>query len=184
MKLGGPLNHQSPFSKGGTDMASTLAFDIARSGLRPFVERVEMSEGLTATEVKDLVGNCTITAALLTHGLNRLQGALDRGIEFGAFRASVDELAGLAEECGRAFDRVRARAVEVTLDSEDMELLAGAERSLAQVVGALTRLATMKGMAVPPLDPSRLPAGRADRTSGDYIGLEEFAARLRARKST
>src|SRR5262249_13054616 len=108
-------------------VTGTLAADMARSGLRPFIERAEKSSDLSADDVRELLENCLFAFTLLDRGVGQFRRSVDEGIELGRLQEIVGDLPDLASECRRAFRRVGAQAERLRLDAEVIAALGPAE---------------------------------------------------------
>jgi len=134
-------------------MPSSLTADMAREGLRPLLERTKQPQGLTRTEAKEVLDNALFSVLILEGLWNYAKGLVARGVERGTLLAAVTDLADLIGCCLAAFDRVKSE-------------------SKALGMGTL-----------PAIDPASITAVGGDAKVEGFIGLDEFAARLRSQSS-
>jgi len=62
-------------------VSSTLAADMARSSLRPFIDRIERSHGASPDVVRELLENCALPVLILERLWKDTRRALERGVE-------------------------------------------------------------------------------------------------------
>jgi hypothetical protein len=161
-------------------MASTLTSDMVRGSLRPFIERAEQPNGLSPDEARELLANHRIPVLLLETLWERTRRAIDRGVERRQALEVLRDLLDVLEQCIQAFENVRAKARAARLAPDELTVLEAAVRGLGEMRDDFSGLVRRLD-ALPPVDPSSLPAASGEEKVAGYIGLDDLAARLRSR---
>src|SRR5690348_7850079 len=117
-------------SKGGYGMASTLASDMVRGSLRPFIERAEQPNGLSPDEARELLANHEIPVLLLEQYWERTQRAIDRGVERSHALDVLSDLLDVLERCIHAFESVHDKAKAARLGQDELTALDAAVHGL------------------------------------------------------
>ena len=164
-------------------MPSSLTADMAREGLRPLLERTKQPQGLTRTEAKEVLDNALFSVLILEGLWNYAKGLVARGVERGTLLAAVTDLADLIGRCLAAFDRVMSESKALGMGMDEVATLDKAIQAAGRMRDVVARQLRRLGGTLPAIDPASITAVGGDAKVEGFIGLDEFAARLRSQSS-
>jgi len=157
-------------------MTNTLATDMLRDSLRPFIAPAERPQGFSADEAEALTENHQVAALILERLASRTMGQIDRGVERRELTANVHELLGVLDLCVRAFEDVRAKTAAGDAGADVAGVLRQAAEMRDWLRGVLHWLDSQTDRPAPPLP----PAVKAAPGAAGYVSLDDFLTRLRA----
>jgi hypothetical protein len=102
-----------------------------------------------------------------------------RGVERGTLLAILADLADLIEHCTAAFDRVLAEARALGLSPDEVASLDRTTQAVRRMRGVVAGRLRWLEAPLPPVDPASVPAVAGGAKVEGFVGLDEFAARLR-----
>ena len=162
-------------------MPGLLVSDMTREGLRPFFERADQTRTLGRAEVAEFLDGTDIVTSIIVGYWQHAKSLMNRGVEHSTLVAAVKDVAEWIDHTIRAYQKVRS-------DAQGFNVAAGDLAALDKIVQTLQRMKTATvtqlhwlETPLPIIDTAALPAGKAEPNAKGFIGLDEFAARLRSR---
>jgi hypothetical protein len=161
-------------------MMITLASDMVRKSLDPFVAKAEQRDDFSPDEAREFLASCVIPVVVLERLWQLTHGFLGRGIESKYLAFLLKEFLDVLEIGIKAFGAARGKVAATQLPAEEraegvlMLEQAGrrAEEMRDEVSALLARLTPWE------VDPSVLPGERGKKEAKGYTSLDDLTARL------
>jgi hypothetical protein len=161
-------------------MATTLASDMVRKSLDPFLARAEQRDDFSPEVARDFLASCVIPVVVLERFAQLTHSVLDRGIESKHLAFLLKEFLDVLEIGIKAFGAARGKVAATELPAEEraegvlMLEQAGrrAEEMRDEFSALLARLTPWE------VDSSALPEERGEKQAEGYVSLDDLTARL------